>query len=141
MVPAERRREGPQAELQPFIELVLDGHTATGHLTKSNSMRRLLQALFYGWDLVAARDRGAVFVPIDRLQVASLRQGHQELLHVVLDLLGALVVFGVIELVLETDEAVILITEEVEEVNEQLLGHLGWEALFLLSQLLPDWEL
>ncbi len=65
----------------------------------------------------------------------------QEFLHVVLDLLGALVVFGVIEFVRETDEAVVLITEEVEEVNEQLLGHLGWEALFLLSQLLPDWKL
>ena len=54
-----------------------------------------------------------------------LLAAEQELLHVVLDLLGALVVLGVIEFVQETDEAIILITEEVEEVNEQLLGHLG----------------
>ena len=64
----------------------------------------------------------------DRLLLAA----EQELPHVVLDLLGASIMFGVIEFVLKTGEAIILITEEFKEVNEQLLSHLVWEALILL---------
>ena len=67
--------------------------------------------------------------------------GEQTLLDVVLDLLGASVVLGVIELVQETVEAVVRFTEEVEEVYEQLLGHLVGEALLPLPLLLPDREL